>query len=85
MAVDTHYQDALRAITDQVKARIEQILEQQGLNHADLARKLGYSTPSGYWKMYSVGTFDLRKAARIAAVLGVPPDTILSGSASPVR
>lgn len=85
MAVDTHYQDALRAIREQVKARIELVLEEQGLTHVDLAHRLGYSTPSGYWKMYSVGTLDLRKVARIAAILNVDPETILLGTASPVR
>lgn len=86
MGVDPTYQAALNAVSEQVKARIEQVLLEHGLTHADLSRKLGYSTPSGYWKMYSVGTFDLRKVAQIAAVLNIAPESILLGpSTSPVR
>lgn len=86
MAVDPAYQKALETVAEQVKTRVEQVLLELGLTHADLSRKLGYSTPSGYWKMYSVGTFDLRKVAQIAAVLEIEPDRILlGGSPSTVR
>jgi len=80
MSVDPAYTKALNAVSEQVKARVELVLSELGLTHADLSRKLGYRTPSGYWKMYSVGTFDLRKAAQIAAVLNIAPERILLGS-----
>lgn len=83
MAVDPAHKEALKAIADHVKANVERILKRQGLTHAHLQRTMGFSAPSGYWKMYSGGTLDLRKVVRMAAILGVLPESILSEQSSP--
>lgn len=82
MDVDSTYDSVLHALGEQVKARVEHVLEENGMSHAELGRRLGFKNDSGYWKMYSNGTFDLRKAASIAAILKVDPDRILLGRAS---
>ena len=82
MGVDRRYEAALEVLAEQVKARVELVLNEQGVSHADLGRRLGFKNDSGYWKMYSKGTFDLRKAALIASSLNIDPERILLGSLS---
>jgi hypothetical protein len=73
-------ESAIASISEQVKARVESVLREQGRTHADLQRLLGFKGASGYWKMYSNGTLDLRKVAQISVLLEVDPDRILLGT-----
>lgn len=80
MDVDVAYKAALDAVAEQVKRNVEKVLAEQGITHKVLQARLGFKGASGYWKMYSNGTLDLRKMVSIATALTVAPERILMGT-----
>jgi transcriptional regulator with XRE-family HTH domain len=72
------------ALTDSVSVKIRAELERQGVSARELSRRLSVSQPYIHRRLNGDVQFRVDELDKIAAVLGVPVATFLSGEAEAV-